>query len=179
METRQRDPFSARSRFVLGLAQGFCIGRIPVAPGLFGSLLGLVWFAALILGGSLWVYLAGMAGGFAVSIWIGGAAEEILRRKDPSSVVIDEITAVPLCFLPWVVHDLRRHQVMPSVGEFFGEGTWYFTVAIFILFRVFDVVKPWPVRQAQSLPGGWGVTVDDVLAAVYVALIAAAFFFTQ
>ena len=42
------------------------------------------------------------------------------------------------------------------------------TVAVFAAFRFFDVVKPWPVHQSQSLPGGWGVTVDDALAAVYV-----------
>ena len=47
---------------------------------------------------------------------------------------------------------------------------WPLTLGVFALFRFFDVVKPWPVRQSQSLPGGWGVTVDDALAAVYVNL---------
>ena len=46
--------------------------------------------------------------------------------------------------------------------------TWPLTLGVFALFRFFDVVKPWPVRQSQALPGGWGITVDDALAAVYV-----------
>jgi phosphatidylglycerophosphatase A len=65
---------------------------------------------------------------------------------------------------------------MPSMEEFFAGRTWYITVTIFILFRVFDVLKPWPVRQSQKLPHGWGVTVDDFLAAGYVALIVTVFF---
>ena len=57
----------------------------------------------------------------------------------------------------------------PGDGGFFGGNNWLITLAVFALFRLFDIAKPWPVRQSQSLPGGWGITVDDVLAAVWVA----------
>jgi phosphatidylglycerophosphatase A len=179
MEARPRDPLSVGSRLLLCLAQGCWIGRIPLAPGTFGSLLGTLWFAVLIFAGSLWLYLAGVVAGFAISVWTCGAAEKILREKDPPSVVLDEIVAMPVCFLPWVVHYLQRHQWMPSIEEFFSARTWHFTLAVFILFRAFDILKPWPVRQSQKLPGGLGVTVDDFLAAAYVALIATAILFRR
>jgi len=157
--------------FVVWIAQGFGLGRIPVAPGTFGSLLGVLWFAALIAPGSLWFYILGVALGFGLSVWLCGAAERIVGRDDPPSVVLDEITAMPVCFLPWLIHYLHQHQAMPSLSEFFSGRTWYFTAAVFVLFRAFDIVKPWPVRQSQKLPRGWGVTVDDFLAAAYVAAI--------
>jgi phosphatidylglycerophosphatase A len=175
MEARPRDPPSVSSQLLLCLAQGFWIGRIPVAPGTFGSLLGILWFALLIFAGSLWLYLAGVVAGFVISVWTCGAAEKILGEKDPPSVVLDEIVAMPVCFLPWVVHYSQRHQSMPALEEFFSARNWHFTLTAFILFRIFDILKPWPVRQSQKLPGGLGVTVDDLLAAAYVALIGAAF----
>ena len=60
---------------------------------------------------------------------------------------------------------------MPAAEYFFSRQTVLFTLGIFVLFRLFDIAKPWPVRGSQSLPGGWGVTVDDLLAAVYVNLV--------
>ena len=64
---------------------------------------------------------------------------------------------------------------LPSVEFFFGGSHWLGVAGLFLLFRAFDVLKPWPVRQSQRLPGGWGVTVDDFLAAIYVALISLPF----
>jgi phosphatidylglycerophosphatase A len=58
---------------------------------------------------------------------------------------------------------------------FLTEGRWKITLAILFAFRVFDILKPWPVGRSQRLPGGWGVTVDDILAAIYVAVISAMF----
>jgi phosphatidylglycerophosphatase A len=60
---------------------------------------------------------------------------------------------------------------MPGLSDFFSTRTWPLTLGVFAAFRFFDVAKPWPVHQSQSLPGGWGVTIDDVLAAVYVNLV--------
>jgi phosphatidylglycerophosphatase A len=55
--------------------------------------------------------------------------------------------------------------------SFFAPTTWYRTLIIFVLFRLFDVAKPWPIRSSQSLAGGWGITVDDFLAAAYVLVL--------
>jgi phosphatidylglycerophosphatase A len=156
---------------ILILAQGFGIGRIPFAPGTFGSLLGILWFAALVGSGNYWCFLAGTLGGIALSISVCGAAEKILQRSDPPSVVLDEIVAMPICFLPLVTQSWLSRSSMPPIEMFFSGRTLLYTILIFALFRLFDIAKPWPVRQSQKLPGGWGVTVDDVLAAVYVAIL--------
>jgi phosphatidylglycerophosphatase A len=161
---------SARG-LALWIAQGFGSGRIPVAPGTFGSVAGLLWFVLLLLPASLWLFVAGLVASLAVSVWLCGRAEDILQQKDPPSVVLDEVTALPICFVPWVVGEWLRHGVMPGPGVFFSAHTWWLTALLFGLFRFFDILKPWPIRQSQRLPGGWGVTVDDVLAAMGVGLL--------
>jgi phosphatidylglycerophosphatase A len=156
------------------VAQGFGVGKIPFAPGTFGSLLGLLWLAMLLATGNFWAYLTGAIEGIALSIWLCDDAEKILGEKDPGSVVLDEIIAIPFCFLPWVASEWWQGG-LPSVEYFFTGRELWMTLGLLALFRLFDIWKPWPVRQAQRLPGGWGVTVDDLLAAVYVALISLLF----
>jgi len=155
----------------LWLAQGFGVGRIPFAPGTFGSVVGLGWFLVLAATGNFWLYLSGIVLGIILSVWVCGAAERILKQKDPSSVIMDEIAAMPLCFLAWVANEWFRHGHWPALESFFNNHNWVHTAGVFGLFRFFDILKPWPVGRSQKLPGGWGVTVDDVLAAVYVCLI--------
>ncbi len=156
---------------LLTITQGFGVGRIPFAPGTFGSLVGLLWFTLLVSTGNFWFYLAGTILGLAFSVWCCGVAEEILHQTDPPAVVLDEITALPVCFLPWTASIWFHQGVLPSPESFFLSINLAATAAIFLLFRFFDVAKPWPIRQSQRLPGGWGVTVDDLLAALCVALI--------
>ena len=158
-------------KVALFLAQGFGLGRIPVAPGTFGSVLGVFWFALLISSGSLWGLIAGAIAGFAGSVWLSGVGEKLLGKKDPGSVVVDEITAMPVCFFAWVGIYLRQTGALPAPGYFFSAQNWLLTLGVFAAFRLFDVLKPWPVHQSQSLPGGWGITVDDFLAAVYVNIV--------
>ncbi|MFO1476074.1 MAG: phosphatidylglycerophosphatase A [Verrucomicrobiota bacterium] len=156
------------NRLLLWSAQGFGIGRIPVAPGTFGSLLGIAWFLLLLLPRNPAVFFAGTAAGAAASVWLCGAGERILGRKDPPSVVMDEVAAVPFCFFGWAALLLSKHAALPGPDYFFsGNHAWLLVIG-FAGFRFFDVAKPWPVRQSQSLPGGWGITVDDFLAAGYV-----------
>lgn len=156
---------------LLWLAQGFGIGRIPIAPGTFGSLLGLIWFALLLLPSNLWFLLGGTFFGFAASVRLCEAGEEILNQKDPGSIVLDEIVAIPFCFFSWLMIVLVQTGSLPGPEYFVSERIWPLTLGVFSLFRVFDIWKPWPVRQSQSLPKGWGVTVDDFLAATYVNLV--------
>lgn len=157
--------------FLLWLAQGFGIGRIPKAPGTFGSVIGLGWFALLLLPRNECIFLAGTTIGLALSVWLCGIGEKVLNAKDPGSVVFDEIAAIPLCFLGWVIFHLAKTEAFPGVDFFFSKSHWLGTAGVFCAFRFFDVLKPRPVRQSQSLPGGWGVTVDDALAAVYVNVV--------
>jgi phosphatidylglycerophosphatase A len=173
-------PWTSRGRsagpetfnFALWLAQGFGLGRIPVAPGTFGSVIGLLWFLLLAAGRSPWLLLGGALAGLAFSVWLCGLGEKILGRKDPGSVVMDEIAALPVCFFSWMGILLWNTGALPPPDYFFGAATWPVTVGVFAAFRFFDIIKPWPVRQSQALPGGWGVAVDDLLAALYVNLLA-------
>ena len=105
-----------------------------------------------------------------LSVWLCGEAEIILNETDPGSVVLDEIIAIPVCFAAWTWHYHLHHGIFPQISNM-TQTDWFWILGIFAAFRFFDIAKPWPVRQSQNLPGGWGVTIDDLLAAVYVNLI--------
>lgn len=153
---------------LLWVAQGFGIGRIPVATGTFGSLAGLLWFGLLLLSRNFWCVAGGTLAGLALSVPLCDRAEKMLGQKDPGSVVFDEIAAMPLCFLGWVGILVWKTGSMPAPEFFYSAPTWPWTAGVFVAFRFFDVLKPWPVGGSQVLPGGWGITVDDALAAGYV-----------
>ena len=132
-------------RLALVIATGFGSGCLPVAPGTWGSLVGVLWFLAL------WKldWLApGIIAGLALSVVTAAAGERHFKRKDPPSVVVDELACFPLAMLGLPV-------------------TLLWIAAAFVLFRVFDVVKPQPAHWVQRWPGGWGITADDVVAALY------------
>ena len=160
----------AADSVILWAAQGFGIGRIPVAPGTWGSLLGAGWLLALLSPGQLWIYIAGLILSSFFSVWVCGRAEKILGRTDPGSVVMDEIIAVPLCFAAWIGSFTIQTGHFPNPGALLEPDNLPVFIGLTIAFRFFDIAKPWPVRQSQCLPGGWGITIDDLLAAVYVNL---------
>lgn len=151
----------------LWIAQGFGVGRIPFAPGTFGTVVGFAWLLLLLNGQRLWLFLLGAFVGLALSVWLCGIGERMLGRKDPGSVVLDEIAAIPFCYLGWIYWEMHRTHLFPSANDLLARGRWPLLVVGFIAFRVFDIFKPWPVRQSQHLAGGWGITVDDFLAALY------------
>ncbi len=104
-------------------------------------------------------FINGSIVGFAlavVGIWAAGRAEEHLAVKDPNTVIIDEISGQQLSFLT-------------GLG-WSAAPNWKYLLLGFILFRVFDIWKPFPVRRAEAWPGGWGIMADDWLAAMYAAL---------
>lgn len=172
-EPVQRAPSPVTRWLVVWIAQGFGIGRIPWAPGTFGSVIGLAWFAVLLLIAQWSPLAAGviLVASIFASVPTCEAAEIILGKKDPGSVVLDEIVALPTCFLGWVFHVWLQIKTIPSLDFFFGAKTWFLAFGVFLAFRFFDIAKPWPVKQSQDLPRGWGVVVDDQLAAVYVNLV--------
>lgn len=130
------------------LATGFGVGLLPFAPGSFGSLLGLLlaWsFEPLSLAGRA----AAMLAFSGLGILICERAARKYGKADPGCVVFDEIAAMPLVFA-WV--PLDRGSV---------------AVAGFLLFRLFDIWKPWPIRRFERLPGGVGIMADDIIAGIY------------
>jgi phosphatidylglycerophosphatase A len=120
--------------------------------------LGLVAAAAhLPLGGlALTAVLAGLAGAlFVVGVWSAGKAEEFFGRKDPGQVVVDEVMGQVVVFLA-------------ASSRF--RLTWKWLLAGFVLFRLFDILKPPPLRSMERLPGGWGIMMDDLGAGIYSAV---------
>jgi phosphatidylglycerophosphatase A len=133
------------------VATAFGAGLSPIAPGTAGSLVGLALFWPLQLAApsaqlliTVVVFLAGVAASTRLAQRLG--------RKDPGAAVVDEVVGMwlSLLFLPFT----------PATA-----------VAGFLLFRALDVFKPWPARQLESLPGGWGIMTDDVMAGVYANLL--------
>jgi phosphatidylglycerophosphatase A len=127
------------------LATGGWIGHAPVAPGTFGSLaaLPLCWMLSCLSFGSEIVVMGILIG---ASIWISHAAEKMDSQDDPKHVVVDEICgmAVALSGLPFI----------PVI-----------VIGAFALFRMFDIVKPFPIRWVdRKVPGGLGIMLDDILA---------------
>lgn len=145
---------NALDRLALELATLGPVGRMPQAPGTWGSAAALLlapWiFLPLPLSGRLLV----LAGVLLLGAWAATRAEAALGRTDPGCVVIDEVLGQWTAFLPFAA---------PSVWTLFAG---------FVLFRALDIVKPWPFRLVErSLPNGLGVMADDLLAGALAAVL--------
>ncbi len=142
------------NQFVIACATLGPLGRKLPAPGTWGSLAGLLYFAVFFQRASIGAILVATAVASYLAVAFCGEAEVRMRRKDPGSVVLDEFVAMPLCFLGWRA---LPGSVLPW---------WGILVAGFLLFRLFDILKPFGISRLQSLPGGWGVVADDLAAAL-------------
>ncbi|MFO7838442.1 MAG: phosphatidylglycerophosphatase A [Desulfosalsimonadaceae bacterium] len=141
-------------KLAIAVATGGYIGRMPFAPGTFGSLPGLLLYYAMsrMPGPCAAVLLAAV---IAVAVWSSGRAEAIMGQEDPGAVVIDEIAGMGVVFagLPF---------------------SWPLAAAGFILFRCIDIIKPFPVRWLEGrLSGGIGVVADDLAAGLICRLLLA------
>ena len=161
----------------LALALATCgVGYFPIAPGTLGALVGVAvylgaWrglyavleanavrgrlsqlyiftpqFAALLL----LIFLVTMIG-----IWAGTRAEKLMQRKDPSAVVIDEVAG----------------QMIALLTGSFWLPAWWSVLSAFLLFRAFDIWKPYPIRRLEALVSGLGIMADDVLAGIYALIV--------
>jgi phosphatidylglycerophosphatase A len=136
------------TRLAVFLATAAYTGYFPVAPGTVGSAVGLVVYGLVWWTRSVSVEVGLIAGLFAVGVWAGTIAERYFGGIDPGPIVLDEVVGmlITLAFIP--------------VG-------WTGALAGFFLFRVFDVIKPFPAARLEKLHGGLGVMADDAMAAVY------------
>jgi phosphatidylglycerophosphatase A len=145
----QRSPRSAGVAALVATALGS--GYSPIAPGTAGSLVGLALFWPM--SGLFWpVLLAAIAVLFLLGVHCASRVAAQVGRKDPGIVVVDEVAGmwVTLLAVPFT-------PVTAALG--------------FVAFRVMDVFKPWPARQLEGLPGGWGIMADDIMAGVYANLL--------
>ena len=133
------------------LATGFGAGLAPVAPGTAGTLVGVLiclifsplhWLPRLLIV----IFLLVLA------IYIAERAEQVYRKKDDQRIVIDEIAGFQVAMLPVAITGLHL-----LVG--------------FVLFRIFDILKPFPLRDLQKMPGGLGIVLDDVAAGIYAGVL--------
>ena len=173
--TTTRPARSAKDYLALAIAT--CgVGYLPLAPGTWGSLVGIGVYA-LVRGASIKLFfgvaspsshnllqvyyvvlaieLLAVVALALVGTWAASRTEKLSGKKDPGKVVVDEVVGQFIALLP---------------VPFFLDPAWWAVILAFILFRFFDIVKPYPARRLESLEGGLGVMGDDLIAGVYAAL---------
>jgi len=164
----------------LALAIATCgVGYLPLAPGTWGSLVGIGVYALVrgaamklmfdagagrnfnllhVYYGVLAVELVAIISLTLAGIWAASRTEQLSARKDPGKVVIDEVAGQFIALMP--------------VPYLLGTA-WWSAILAFVLFRFFDIVKPYPARKLESLEAGLGIMADDIVAGVYAATVVA------
>jgi len=162
---------AGKPRFALFVATAGGLGYLPLAPGTWGSFAGILIYTLIQLAfppvfvpglrktfevpgwSPSWVALPVIGVIAILGVWSASHAACFSRKQDPGCVVIDEVSGQHLTYS------------LALVGL-----NWKYLLLGLILFRVFDIWKPFPVRRAESLPGGWGIMADDWVAGIYAAL---------
>jgi len=139
-----QDPNHGRRRLILAVATWGGVGFLPFMPGTWGTLAAVpLWW--LLAQSGPWGYGLGVAALLVMALWAAGPAQEYLGRKDHPAIVVDEVAGL-LVALAWT------------------PVKWQWILIGFVLFRLFDIWKPFPVKYWERLPGGWGVVLDDLAA---------------
>jgi len=149
------------------VASCFGLGRLPVAPGTWGSLPPAIIFGLMCQFhvSGIWISIV-MAAlvlvGSAACVKFAPAAIAATGKTDPREVVVDEVAGQAVTFLavPFL-----------AAGASSAGQIWVIAAAGFGLFRLFDIAKPWPIRRLERLPEGWGVLADDLMAGVYAWIV--------
>jgi len=143
-----------RSKLAWAIATWFGCGRVPKAPGTMGALGAIPLYLLAAREGRAGVALAAVVV-TAVGVWASHVVAAESGVEDPQFVVVDEVAGLLVTMVP--VRDVS----LPAI------------IVGFVLFRAFDILKPWPVRRFEELPGGWGIVMDDVAAGVLGAAVMA------
>ena len=156
---RQRNAYAVPDRIAYFLATGAGAGRAPFAPGTVGAAEGVILYLAAaslpIPPRALLLMLVALnVLVFVIGVWASGRTAELLGLEDPGQVVIDEVSGQLIALTPLAL--------APSVAG---------VVIAFLLFRAFDIFKPYPIRKLEHLRAGFGVMMDDALAGVYAAAL--------
>lgn len=172
------------------IATFFGAGYIPFAPGTFASALAfilyflVIYLVTLVKGGSmsltspeltnnLLVFYTGL---FFIGSWAAEQYCQNNKKQDPKEIVIDEVVGQSLTimliffFLPYVGNDVLRKIQLTGIGD--EKIIWLNLLSAFILFRIFDISKPWPISSIdKNIKNGFGVMLDDIAAAFFAALM--------
>jgi phosphatidylglycerophosphatase A len=140
-----RSDFSGKVALVL--STWFGIGLFPFAPGTLGTL-GAIPFVILLTDLGVFYKSLILVIFVAMAVWVSDKTQDLLKDRDPSAVVIDEVAGffLTMFFLPF---------------------SWLNLALGFILFRIFDILKPYPIKRLEGLKGGFGIVTDDLLAGLY------------
>jgi phosphatidylglycerophosphatase A len=144
----------ALSKVAWAIATWFGCGLVPKAPGTMGSLGAIPLYLLVARQGRTGVAVAAVVV-TAVGVWAASVVARELGKKDPQIVVVDEVAGLLVTMLPM------------------REVSWLGVGLGFALFRFFDMLKPWPIRKLEALPGGWGIVLDDIAAGVFGAAVMA------
>ena len=147
----QIEHLSDRIAFLCATACG--AGLVPRAPGTAGSVVGLcLWLAASMAPWPLTIETLLVVVIAVIGVWSGTRAERLMNRSDPPAVVVDEVVGMLITFI----------GISP---------TWKSACMGFALFRLLDILKPFPICRLQRLRGGWGIMADDVAAGAVAAVV--------
>ncbi len=138
------------------IATFFGVGYFPVAPGTLTSLIVVLLYKFYLHSLSWPIYLLLLFFLFSVGIFTSTKYSLEIKKHDPRRIVIDEAFGQLL--------------VLFQIGESWGTG-WLPLLSCFLLFRIFDIIKPFPIKKVETLPNGWGIVMDDLVAAVYAGVI--------
>jgi phosphatidylglycerophosphatase A len=194
--SRPTAPPRKKPRVSYLVATWFGLGYLPKAPGTWGSLAGVLlswiiirlaphdalfpayfhdpnqrllnYWISWSITGCCWLAVAGLG------VWTASRVAEFSAVKDPQFVVIDEVSGQMYALLLGVANTVRYSDGMTDFTKGYwwhGSVRWTVLLAGFLLFRLFDIWKPYPIRYLERLPGGWGIMADDWLAGIYAALL--------
>jgi phosphatidylglycerophosphatase A len=167
----------ALDQFAYALAIGLGTGLSPIAPGTVGSVLGLAT-SVLLVQLNWWLLPAFALLSSVLGIWICGTAARLIGSNDPGVVVWDEIAGVSIACCGWLF--IHPHSPVWKTGWASNwsldlNSTWTAIVLTFTLFRLLDILKPWPIMWLdENLHGGLGIMADDLLAGLISALLVVA-----
>jgi phosphatidylglycerophosphatase A len=148
----------------LFIGSGFGSGYSPVAPGTAGSLLALILIYPVLIFDELIGVLLFMFAASLLTLWVSKTCEEAWGN-DPGRLVMDEFAGQSLTFISIAVTgNLTTDLIILALG--------------FILFRIFDILKPFGINQAQKLEGGYGILIDDIIAGFYAFICLKTLIFT-
>ena len=144
------------------LTSCFGLGLLPGAPGTFGSLPPMIIFTILSLSSLSWTIASAVMAvlviaGVFVCVKFGPEVITKTGKDDPGEIVADEFAGQALTFV--------------GIGSIAGGKIWPAAIIGFVLFRIFDIFKPWPIGKLEKLPKGWGVAADDLMAGVYANIV--------
>lgn len=143
-----------KKRIALLVAEFFYCGRFPFMPGTMGSLGALIiWVPAVYYAWPCWLKILVILGLFALGLWASIYGIEHYKKIDPKQVVIDEVVGIGIPFL----------VVAPNIWEI---------ILAFVLFRFFDILKPWPIHYVEKrFPDHWGIMLDDIVAGIFSLIV--------